>query len=265
MAETGINEPALTEGPHSQLGLCLKAARQARGLTLKQVAEKTGMALSTLSKVENGLMSLTYDKLLQLTSGLKMDIAELFSPTAPARPDAAPPVTARRSISRAGQGKVVNTKFYTYTYQCTDLIGKRMVPMITEVRARTLEEFGPLLRHAGEEYFLVTRGTIAVHTEFYAPEILRRATASISTAPWATPTSMPARAERARRLSLPAANRLTCSSSCTGSRAATPPREAIFLNQTNLWRDTCRIARDFRIGSAAHDGRTPRIELHSTR
>jgi transcriptional regulator with XRE-family HTH domain len=178
VTETGINEPEIdepvpAEAPHSQLGLCLKAARQARGLTLKQVAEKTGMALSTLSKVENGLMSLTYDKLLQLTSGLKMDIAELFSPAAPARPDAARAVTARRSISRAGQGQIVTTRFYTYTYQCTDLIGKRMVPMITEVRARTLEEFGPLLRHAGEEYFLVTRGTIAVHTEFYAPAILQ--------------------------------------------------------------------------------------------
>ena len=172
MAETGINEHPLTEGPHSQRGQCLKAARQVRGLTLKQVAEKTGMALSTLSKVENGLMSLTYDKLLQLTSGLKMDIAELFSPANP-RSDAGRAVTARRSISRAGQGQIVNTKFYTYTYQCTDLIGKRMVPMITEVRARTLDEFGPLLRHGGEEYFLVTRGTVAVHTEFYAPEILQ--------------------------------------------------------------------------------------------
>jgi len=177
VAETGINapalnEPALAEGPHSQLGQCLKAARQARSLTLKQVAEKTGMALSTLSKVENGLMSLTYDKLLQLTSGLKMDIAELFSPAASTRSDAERPVTARRSICRVGQGQIVNTRFYTYTYQCTDLIGKRMVPMVTEVRARTLEEFGPLLRHAGEEYFMVTRGTIAVHTEFYAAEIL---------------------------------------------------------------------------------------------
>lgn len=189
MTETGIkdqaplvqvSEQAGAEAAQSQLGHCLKTARQARGLTLKQVAERTGMALSTLSKVENGLMSLTYDKLLQLTSGLKMDIAELFSPVArqdagradAGRHDAGRAVTARRSISRAGQGQIVNTKFYTYTYQCTDLIGKRMVPMITEVRARTLEEFGPLLRHTGEEYFLVTRGTIAVHTEFYAPEIL---------------------------------------------------------------------------------------------
>jgi transcriptional regulator with XRE-family HTH domain len=171
VADTGMNETAVAEDTPSQLGQCLKAARQTRGLTLKQVAERTGMALSTLSKVENGLMSLTYDKLLQLTAGLKMDIAELFGPAVPP-PDPSRAVTARRSISRAGQGQVVNTRFYTYTYQCTDLIGKRMVPMITEVRARTLEEFGPLLRHSGEEYFLVTRGTIAVHTEFYAPEIL---------------------------------------------------------------------------------------------
>lgn len=166
-----MSEIATSEGPNSQLGQCLKAARQARGLTLKQVAERTGMALSTLSKVENGLMSLTYDKLLQLTSGLKMEIAELFNPaiSAPAR---GRPVTARRSISRAGQGQVITTKFYTYTYQCTDLIGKRMVPIMAEVRARSLDEFGPLLRHAGEEYFLVTSGRVAVHTEFYAPEIL---------------------------------------------------------------------------------------------
>ena len=159
------------EGANSQLGHCLKAARQARGLTLKQVAERTGMALSTLSKVENGLMSLTYDKLLQLTSGLKMEIAELFNP-APPRPEQSRPVTARRSISRAGQGQVITTGFYTYTYQCTDLIGKRMVPILAEVRARSLEEFGQLLRHAGEEYFVVTSGRVAVHTEFYAPEIL---------------------------------------------------------------------------------------------
>ena len=167
-----MSEITTPEGANSQLGQCLKAARQARGLTLKQVAERTGMALSTLSKVENGLMSLTYDKLLQLTSGLKMEIAELFNPATPMRPEHDRPVTARRSISRAGQGQVITTKFYTYTYQCTDLIGKRMVPILAEVRARSLDEFGPLLRHSGEEYFLVTSGRVAVHTEFYAPEIL---------------------------------------------------------------------------------------------
>ena len=29
-----------------------------------------------------------------------------------------------------------------------------------------------VISHGGEEYFLVTSGRVAVHTEFYAPEIL---------------------------------------------------------------------------------------------
>src|SRR3954451_14088143 len=99
------------EGANSQLGQCLKAARQARGLTLKQVAERTGMALSTLSKVENGLMSLTYDKLLQLTSGLKIEIAELFNP-APAPPSQGRPVTARRRIRPTRRGHVTTPSAY---------------------------------------------------------------------------------------------------------------------------------------------------------
>src|SRR3984893_964577 len=169
----GMDDREMPDAMHPQLGVCLRAARQARGLTLKQVAERTGMALSTLSKVENNQMSLTYDKLLQLTFGLKMEIAELFGPANP-RSEPAPVVTARRSISRAGQGQVVDTKFYTYNYQCTDLIGKKMVPIMAEVRARTLEEFGPLLRHAGEEFFLVTGGCASLHAEFYAPEILEQ-------------------------------------------------------------------------------------------
>ncbi|MGK9168794.1 XRE family transcriptional regulator [Inquilinus limosus] len=160
-----------SDAARTQLGDCLKAARQARGLTLKQVAERTGLALSTLSKVENHQMSLTYDKLLQLTTGLGMEIAELFHPAAPAAP-APQMVTARRSISRAGQGQIVDTRYYTYGYVCTDIVGKRMVPITAVIRARTLEEFGPLLRHAGEEYFFVTAGRVAVHTEFYAPEVL---------------------------------------------------------------------------------------------
>ncbi len=73
----------------TQLGECLKAARQARKLTLKQVAERTGLSLSTLSKVENHQMSLTYDKLLQLTNGLGIAIAELFHSAADS-PDRTP-------------------------------------------------------------------------------------------------------------------------------------------------------------------------------
>ncbi|QCI66013.1 helix-turn-helix domain-containing protein [Phreatobacter stygius] len=154
-----------------QLGDCLKAARRARGLTLKDVSARTGMALSTLSKVENHQMSLTYDKLLQLSAGLGMEVAELFHPAEMNAPVSAMP-TARRSISRKGEGQFVRTKAYGYSYQNTELLGKRMIPIIAELTARSLDEFGPLMRHSGEEYLLVLEGRVAVHTEFYAPELL---------------------------------------------------------------------------------------------
>lgn len=153
------------------LGACLRAARLARGLTLKAVAARTGIALSTLSKVENQQMSLTYDKLLQLSAGLDMEIAELFHPPGSVAP-AAPLGTARRSIARAREGQLVQTEFYSYLYQCTDLLGKRMVPIVAEVTARTLDQFGPLMRHAGEEFFHVLGGCVAVHTEHYATALL---------------------------------------------------------------------------------------------
>jgi len=152
------------------LGECLKTARRARGLTLKDVAARTAMAISTLSKVENHQMSLTYDKLLQLSAGLGMEIAELFHPAAAGTETQN--YTARRSVSRAGDGDLVRTSSYSYLYQCTDLLGKRMVPIMADIHARSLEEFGPLMRHAGEEYLLVLEGRVAVHSEFYAPEIL---------------------------------------------------------------------------------------------
>ncbi len=47
-----------------------------------------------------------------------------------------------------------------------------MIPVLARVRAKSLEEFGELVRHAGEEYTHVLEGRVAVHTEFYDPIVL---------------------------------------------------------------------------------------------
>lgn len=164
----------MTDAPEtSRLGLALRNVRKSRELTLKQVSQRTGLALSTLSKVENGLMSLTYDKLMQLASGLGLEMTDLFVPPGDVTPPPPARVTGRRSLSRPGSGEIVEAEYYTYDFRCTELLGKKMIPMLGEVRARTLAEFGPLLKHAGEEYFHVLSGRILVHTEFYAPELLQ--------------------------------------------------------------------------------------------
>ena len=152
------------------LGRLLKGLRARNGWTLKEMSERSGIPVSTLSKVEHDRLTLTYDKLLQLSQRLRIRMSELF-----AEPEGIEdtPVTARRSIGQIERAVRVTTPNYDYHYLCTELRRKRMIPLITTIRAKSLEEFGALVRHSGEEYVYVLTGQIEVHTEFYDPVLLR--------------------------------------------------------------------------------------------
>ena len=151
------------------LGALLKGLRSRHGWTLKEMSARSGIPVSTLSKVEHDRLTLTYDKLQQLSRRLGMRMSELFAEDAE---DAAQPVTARRSIGDNDRAVRVQTPNYDYHYRHTELRRKRMIPVTAVVRARTLAEFGDLVRHSGEEFFYVVRGRLAVHTEFYDPVVL---------------------------------------------------------------------------------------------
>ncbi len=76
---------------------------------------------------------------------------------------------ARRSVNHKDDGLRQTTPNYDYLYLSTDITRKRMIPVLTRVRARSLEDFGPLLKHSGEEFIFVLEGAIEVHTEHYQP------------------------------------------------------------------------------------------------
>ena len=61
------------------MGERLRQLRLEQELTLAEVAKRSGLAVSTVSKVERGLMALTYDRFSQLADGLGVDMAELFT------------------------------------------------------------------------------------------------------------------------------------------------------------------------------------------
>jgi transcriptional regulator with XRE-family HTH domain len=151
------------------LGTLLRGIRSRNSWTLKQMSVQTGIPVSTLSKVEHDRLTLTYDKLLQLTQRLGIRMSELF-----AEPEeiVETRTTARRSIGRLDRSIRIETANYDYYYLCTELRRKRMIPILVTIRARTLEEFGALVHHSGEEFTYVIEGTVEVHTEFYDPVIL---------------------------------------------------------------------------------------------
>ena len=153
----------------ARLGEALRSIRQDRNLTLKDVASKTGLSSSTLSKVERNQLSLTYDKLVRLANGLEEDITTFFAESRFQRGANAP---GRRSVTRKDDCQVMETDNYVHMYPNTDLLARPFVPIIAELKARSLEEFGPLIRHEGEEFVYVLQGIAIVHTEFYAPCVL---------------------------------------------------------------------------------------------
>ena len=149
--------------PAPTLGTLLRNLRDREGLTLKQMSEKCGIPVSTLSKVEHDRLTLSYDKLYQLSHRLGIQMSDLFAEPA----SSGPAITARRSIGDINDAVRVETPNYDYYYLCTELRRKRMIPVITKIRANSIKEFGDLARHAGEEYVYVLKGKIVVETEFY--------------------------------------------------------------------------------------------------
>ena len=163
------DDSAAQSGDHPTLGEVIRNLRAKRGWTLKEMSSATGIPVSTLSKVEHDRLTLTYDKLLQLSQKLSIRIADLFTEASPPTDSG---VTGRRSIARLADAVRVETPNYDYYYLCTELRQKRMVPILTRIRAKSLSEFGDLVSHSGEEYIHVLEGTIVVHTEFYDPVTL---------------------------------------------------------------------------------------------
>jgi transcriptional regulator with XRE-family HTH domain len=152
-------------------GAALRKVRTKMGWTLAEVSARTGLPVSTLSKVENDKMSLSYDKLARICTGLNIDISVLFGSDASAASSEG--VSGRRSITRAGDGKVIETETYNHVYPAADLLSKRFVPIVADIKARSIGAFGEFIRHPGEEYAYVLEGAIELHTELYAPVLLR--------------------------------------------------------------------------------------------
>ena len=152
------------------LGTVMKSIRSRNGWTLKEMSAKSGIPVSTLSKVEHDRLTLSYDKLQQLSQRLNIRMSDLFAED---DEDQTPRVTGRRSIGTVDQAVRVTTDNYDYHYLCTDLRQKRMIPIITRIRAHSAREFGDLVRHQGEEFIFVLEGEVEIHTEFYDPVALK--------------------------------------------------------------------------------------------
>ncbi|HEU0231337.1 MAG TPA: XRE family transcriptional regulator [Burkholderiaceae bacterium] len=165
-AETELDE-RLALAQRSALAERLKSLRQQRGLTQGQVTAISGISTPTLSKIENCLLSPTYDVLLRLAHGLNVDVAELFV-NAQSHMGA-----GRRSIEHVDSGEAHDTPLYRHRLLFSQLADKRMMPFVSRIKKHHTQGDEGWSRHEGEEFAYVLYGEIELHTEFYQPVALK--------------------------------------------------------------------------------------------
>lgn len=150
----------------ADLGARMKAVRQACGFTLEVAAQRTGLALSTIHKIENGRVSPSYENLVRVARAYGIGMERLFS----ADHDSSPPT--RMAVTRSGQGRKVRSRHFEYEVLCNSLAEKKIIPLVTTVERRTPLSSDDLDSHDGEETLYVLSGRVEVVVEHYAPVVL---------------------------------------------------------------------------------------------
>lgn len=141
------------------LGAILKRLRQERGTNLSQLAKASGLPQSTLSKVENGQMSLNYDKLILVAEALGVDIARLFQAG-----DGSDAPMSRRTIDRRSSEGFGRDDHYRFQHLSTELKNRLMAPLLLEVvgpeRPAGRAEDVPMMNLVGERFAYVLDGPV---------------------------------------------------------------------------------------------------------
>ncbi|KMM85619.1 Helix-turn-helix domain-containing protein [Pseudomonas taetrolens] len=145
----------------AQVGARLRVIRKKQKLTLKQLSERSGVALSTLSKMELAQVSVSYEKLAAAAHALRVDIAQLFSPSTE-NTGAVQPTAVSSAIDNAAGYSTGN---YEYHPMAGDFPGRNMTPMYARIFARELSQFEDYIRHPGQEFAVVLSGRVRIQFE----------------------------------------------------------------------------------------------------
>ena len=155
---------AATLPDRERVGARLRTIRKAQRLTLKALSGRSGVALSTLSKIELGQISVSYEKFAAVARALDVDIATLFDPRTDSAPATGkkPAVVVRSTLDDAPGYDADN---YDYRMLATDFPAKRMTPLHGTIVARDLAQFPDFIRHPGQEFVMVLSGRVRIHFE----------------------------------------------------------------------------------------------------
>lgn len=151
--------------PHRELAQRIRRWRESRGWNQQALADRAGFARSTLSKIENGLLSPTFEILLKLARGFGCELSDLVRAEAPS-------LVGRMVVERGAPRTPIDSANARLWPLGAELRGRPFQSMLVEFTQTDLAGFGDWNRHDTDDMLHVLSGVLILHTEGYAPATL---------------------------------------------------------------------------------------------
>ena len=163
-----LSHPATAEREITSLGERIKNARETRGLTLKDISSRTGIAVDTLKQMESSKITPPLGQLIRLGKALDMKMGYFISPGVD-KPMTIVRTNQRQPVSRYGEKKGEQHGYF-YESLAPEKGNRLMEPFIVTLLPTDVEE---LSTHDGQEFIFVLEGEMKVQvgdqTEFLQP------------------------------------------------------------------------------------------------
>jgi transcriptional regulator with XRE-family HTH domain len=139
------------------IGMKIKKLRAEKGITLKELSEKSNLSIGFLSQLERGLTTIAVDSLEKLAEILEVHLTYFFDY----------PHKRKDKILRSYEQEILDVEeggFIKYSLS-TNLEDKQLVPRLIEILPQKKEEEIISYKHDGEEFVYVLEGILTIYLE----------------------------------------------------------------------------------------------------
>lgn len=139
------------------IGMKIKKLRGEKGITLKELSEKSELSVGFLSQLERGLTTIAVDSLEKLAEILEVNLTYFFDY----------PTTCKEPVLRSYQQQIIDVEeasIISYSLS-TDLKNKQLVPRLVEILPQKEDEEIIPYRHEGEEFAYVLEGILTLYID----------------------------------------------------------------------------------------------------
>ena len=142
-------------GEVMNIGMEIKKLRTEKGITLKELSEKSELSVGFLSQLERGLTTIAVDSLEKLADILEVHLTHFFDY----------PHKRKDKVLRSYEQEILDLEeggFIKYSLS-TNLENKQLFPRLIEILPQKKEEEILSYKHEGEEFVYVLEGILTVY------------------------------------------------------------------------------------------------------